>query len=124
MRIRSLILLGVVLILCGAAVVPYLVHRAVRSRIGPEHVYELSGKPPFLTEDMALAKARDTLAQDGVDAAAWRPVPGGPSGQFASRNTINSNEVVLMFTNGTGSGRFVSVRLDGTRVVCQSSIEK
>jgi len=122
---------GVGLVLLGVAAVPYIVHRAVQSRIGPQHVFELSESPSFLTEEMALAKARDTLTREGTDLAIWQPqrdgrtsAPDGRLDEFAARNTINSNQVVFAFTNGSASTRFVSVELAGGRVICQSSVGK
>jgi hypothetical protein len=131
MKMRTAILLGASLALLAIAAVPFAVHRAVKSRIGPQHVFELSESLPFLTEELALAKARDTLVKDGLDLAFWRPQPDGrtlaPDGrrdEFGARNTINSNQVVFAFTNGSTSMRFVSVELNGRQVVCQSSLGK
>jgi hypothetical protein len=131
MKTRTVILVGIGLVLFGLAAVPYIVHRAVQSRIGPQHVFELSESPSFLTEEMAFAKARDTLTRDGIDLAIWQPqrdgrtsAPDGRLDEFAARNTINSNRVVFAFTNGAASTRFVSVELAGHRVICQPSIGK
>jgi hypothetical protein len=127
---RPIIFLGVGLLLLGVAAVSYIAHRAVQSRIGPQHVYELAEQPKFLTEELAIAKARETLTRDGLDIAAWQPVPDdrtkapdGRTDEFLSRNTITPNHGSIMFTNGTGT-RFVSVELDGRRLVCQTSIGK
>lgn len=130
MKKRTLILLAAVL-LAGVAAIPYLVHRSARSRIGPEHSFELSESPAFLAEELALAKARETMRRDGFDLATWQLQRGGrttaPDGridEFAARNTINSNRVVFAFTNGSASTRFVSVERTGSRVICQSSLGK
>jgi hypothetical protein len=127
---RTLILLAAVL-LAGVAAIPYLVHRSVQSRIGPEHSFELSESPAFLAEELALAKARETMRRDGFDLATWQlrrdgrtTAPDGRIDEFAARNTINSNRVVFAFTNGSASTRFVSVELAGIRVICQSSLGK
>jgi hypothetical protein len=131
MKTRTLIFVGVGLILLAVAAVPYVVHRAVQSRIGPQHVFELSEPPPFLTEELALRKARDTLTRDGHDLAAWQPqrdgrtsAPDGRVDEFGARSTINSNLVVFAFRNGSASTRFVSVELAGRQVICQSSLGK
>jgi hypothetical protein len=116
MKTRTIVFLGVGLVLLGVAAVPYLVHREVQSRIGPQHIYELSEQPKFLSEELAIAKARETLTQDGLTITSWQEVSG-------SRD-ITSNRVVFMFTNGAASTRFVRVELDGSRVICQSSIGK
>ena len=131
MKTRIIILAGVAVILVGVGGVSYLVHRAVQSCIGPQHVYELSERPKHLTEDLALAKARETLVRDGLNTTAWQPVrearstdADGRTDEFVSRNTVNPNRVVVMFTNATKSARFVSVELDGSRIVCRTSIGK
>jgi hypothetical protein len=130
MKTRTIIFLAVGFLLLGIASVPYLIHRSVQSRIGPQHVYELPEQPKFLTEELAMERARATLARDGLDPAVWQPVPDdrskapdGRTDQFLSRNTITPNHGSIMFTNSTGT-RFVSVELDGRRVVCQTSIGK
>jgi len=127
---RTVILLAVVL-LAGAAAIPYRIHRSVHSRIGPEHTFDLSERPAFLTEELALAKARETMTKDGFDLATWQlqrdrrtSAADGRTDEFAARNTINSNRVVFAFTNGSASTRFVSVQLAGSRVICQSSLGK
>ena len=116
MKPRVVILIGVGLLLAGAVIVPYLAHRAVQSRIGPRHVYELSEQPRALSEDLALAKARETLTRDGLDIASWQ--------EYGGTREVWSNRVVFMFTNAVASTRFVHVELEGSRVVCQTSIGK
>jgi hypothetical protein len=127
---RTIILLAVV-VLAGVAAVPCLIHRWVQSRVGPQHVFQLSEQPAFLTEELALAKARETLARDGLNASVWQPqrdgrttAPDGRTDEFAARNTIDSNRVVFVFTSSSARTRFVSVELDRSRVVCQTSIAK
>ena len=130
MKKRTIILLAVV-VLAGVAAVPHLIHRSVQSRVGPQHVFQLSEQPAFLTEELALAKARETLARDGLNASVWQPqrdgrttAPDGRTDEFAARNTIDSNRVVFVFTSSSARTRFVSVELDRSRVVCQTSIAK
>lgn len=130
MKTRTIIFLGVGVLLLAVAAVPYLIHRSVQSRIGPQHIYELSEQPKFLTEELAMERARETLIRDGLDATAWQPVPDdrskapdGRTDQFLLRNTITPNHGSIMFRSSTGT-RFVSVELDGRRVVCQTSIGK
>jgi len=131
MKTRTIIFLVAALFILGVAAVPYLIHRSLQSRVGPEHVFELSNRPAFLTEELALAKARETLTRDGFDPTIWQPQrdsrttdPNGRTDEFAARNTINSNRVVFAFTNGSISTRFVSVELAGSRVICQSALGK
>ena len=125
MKARTIVFALIGLFLLAIAAVPYSIHRSVQSRIGPQHVYELSERPKFLTEELAIQRARETLVRDGLGAAAWHPVPDRSSktDQFLSRNTLNPNHGSIMFTNGAET-RFVSVELDGRQVVCQISIGK
>jgi len=51
-----------------------------------------------------------------LDTTLWQEVSG-------SRD-IASNRVVFMFRDAAASTRFVHVELDGSRVVCQTSIGK
>ncbi len=116
MKPRLVIVVGAGLLVAGAATVPYLAHRAVQTRIGPRHVYELSEQPRALNEELALAKARETLTRDGLDLASWQ--------EYGGTREVWSNRVVFMFTNAAASTRFVHVELEGTRVVCQTSVGK
>ncbi len=53
------------LIVLGVPAVPFFIERARLSRIGPPHVYILSEQPKLLTEEVAVARARETLTRDG-----------------------------------------------------------
>ena len=131
MKTRTIILVVVGLLLVVATAVSYLVHRSVQSRIGPPHEFALSETPRFLSEELALTIARDTLSRNGYDPAAWQPTrdghttaPDGRTVEFMARNAITLNRGVIMFTSTTASARLVSVTLDGSRVVCQTLISK
>ena len=102
--------------LAGTLALQYLARREVQARIGPRHVYNLSERPKALTEDMALAKARESLVQDGLDISSWS--------EYGGARQVTSNRAVFMFTNGASSTRFVHVDLDGNRLVCQTSVGK
>lgn len=116
MKAGIVIAVGIGLLLAGAVAVPHLVHREVQSRIGPQHIYELSEQPGALSEQLALAKARETLTRDGLDTASWQ--------EYTGTRQVTSNRVIFMFTNGTASARFIHVDLEGSRVLCQTSIGK
>lgn len=132
MKTRTIILIaGGLLLLALVVAVPFLVQRSVQSRIGPPHTFAIYEPPRFLTEELALAKAKDTLSADGYDVAAWQPMrdrrttaPDGRTDEFMARNGTTPNRGVIMFTSTTASVRLVSVELDGSRVVCQTSIAK
>jgi hypothetical protein len=117
MRIRTITLIGLALVLTGIASLPLLMHRSIRSRMGPKHVFTLSEQPVSLTEEFAIAKARETLSLDRMDPDLWLLASNGC--------TISSNRaVVIFFTHGPAATRFVHVELDGSRVVCQVSVGK
>ena len=120
--------LGVVVALVG--LYPFLFNRALRAGSGPKRTFEVSEETRFLTEEVALDKARETLRLDGLNDTECQAHPDGrtkaPDGrvdEFMGRNSINSNAGTFMFTCGAnGPVRFVSVELTGRRVVCQSSV--
>ncbi len=105
---------------------------AQKSRTGPVHVFELTATPTFLTEPLALTNAYATLKLEGVDTSRYEPYPYGrtksPDGatdRYLTRNALNSNRGVIMFTSvRDGPVRFVSVELEDNQVRCQSSIGK
>jgi hypothetical protein len=132
-KTRTIIILASLAVLFGlAASFSYFLDRSLKARSGPVRCFELSESPPFLTEELALEKARETLRRDGLDTAHWMPRPDGrtkaPDGrtdQFMGRNSINGNRGVFLFSGGAnGLERFVSVELHSNLVVCQSSIGK
>lgn len=112
--------------------VSYFNNRSTWLPRNPAHSFVLPNKPPFLSEELALAKAREALSRDGYDVAAWLPFrdgrtssPDGRTDEFMSRNTVRPNRGVIMFTNILAAPpRLVSVELDGSRVICQTSTAK
>lgn len=129
--VKTSVILIVGLLVFGVATGALLFFRTARSHIGPLHVYELSEQPKFLTEELAIAKAKETLEDDGLDTSAWQPLPCGqttaPDGrtdQFFSRNTLTTNEGSIVFTNGPSTMRIVRVQLEGNRIVCQNWVLK
>ena len=67
-RLLVLLIAGVsVVVLIGAiAAPPGYIDRSVKdARRGPLHVFHLDAAPPFLTDALALERARQTLALDG-----------------------------------------------------------
>jgi hypothetical protein len=114
-------------------------YHPVHRRVYHQHFYELSEQPKFLTEELALAKARETLTLDhlvvGPDQDELHPGPDGHTrapdvrvDEFLSRNAIgrnmfSPNRGSIMFTNFSGT-RYVSVELDGRILACQTSLDK
>lgn len=99
-----------------------------RALVGPPHTFVLAEQPAFLTEELALAKAREALAREVSDAEAWAPVPddrtAAPDGrrdEYLSRNGTNPNQGSFVFRGPGKRSRGMSVELVGDRVVCQSA---
>ena len=99
-----------------------------RAMAGPRYEFALADRPPFLTEELALAKAREALALDVPTSGAWvlaadgrTTAPDGRRDEFLSRNGINPNQGLVVFRGPGGQSRGVSVELVGDCVICQSS---
>jgi hypothetical protein len=129
MNTKVIIIVGLVIL--GVVVAAFQFYRTARAHIGPMHTFELSEQPKFLTEELALAKARETLKADGLDPTVWQPLrygqttaPDGRTDEYFSRNTITTNEGSIVFTNGPTTMRIVRVRLQGSRIVCQNWVLK
>ena len=104
---------------------------SLRALVGPRHEFTVANPPAFLTEELALAKAREALALDVPDDDEWEVKPDGrstaPDGrrdEYLSRNTINPNQGSVVFRKPGKPWRSVSVELIGDRVVCQSAQAK
>ena len=127
-RKYSLALAG--LLLCGAASAAwiYVLHQRPTRPAPGDHVFELSARPGYLSEELALTYARESLRQAGLNPADWRPVPTGrrdtPDAQadrYLARTAGTRYRGVIAFTREGRSLRFVAVELQGARVVCQNS---
>ena len=95
---------------------------------GLTHVYELAERANFLSEELALNYARQSLKEDGLNPAEWLPVRNGhtkaPDGRvdaFMARTTGTPNRGVILFTRAGCSPKFVAVELQGSRVICQNT---
>jgi len=91
--------------------------------VGEEHVYHLDELPAFLTEELALRIACETLHRDGFDTNTWRPVPDdrsvAPDGrrdEYLVRNTIKPNDGSFTFEDRGGSSRYVHVELESNSI--------
>jgi len=125
-RCRTWIAVVVLLLAVGfAGLVTYVYQLRF---VGTTHEILLSEPPAFLTEEAALAAARETLTRDGLDPAVWSARPDGrstaPDGrrdEFVSRNALNPNQGSVRFSDNAGRDRFVSVELLGDRLFCHGS---
>ncbi|HEX3150637.1 MAG TPA: hypothetical protein VHR66_21345 [Gemmataceae bacterium] len=127
LRVRWIVGLVAVLVLaitCWIAKVAYS-----WSSGGPRHKFVLAEPPLFLTDELAVAKARESLALDGLDPNVWHlypsertTAPNGRADQFLARNASNPNQGTVRFMReGKGTDRFVGVELAGNRVTCHGS---
>lgn len=95
------------------------------ARQGPEHRFELNPAPPFLTEELALEKARETLRLDGFDPKEWVPdddnrtaAPDGRADERFVRNTLNPNQGYIQFSRSEPWGvRIVYLELRESTLV-------
>ena len=95
--------------------------------------YQLPGVPPFLSEQLALDKATESLSKVALDWLAWQPIqnrpksstfaPDGRPDVFLQRfNRTNANQGLLQFENPTAIGVWtITVSLEGYRVICSVS---
>ena len=92
---------------------------------GPQ-IYTIHPAPPFLTEALALEKARETLARDGFSLDEW-PImktdapkgktPDGPRDKYFDRFSFRPHAGRVHFSNGKKT-RSYDVSLDGDRLTC------
>lgn len=127
MRVRWRIWVPVVAVLLVVGVGWLGLSTFERAMVGPRHEFALADRPAFLTEELAVAKAREAMALDVPDPAAWvlasdgrTTAPDGRRDEFMARDGINPNQGMVVFRGPGGQSRGVSVELVGGRVVCQS----
>jgi hypothetical protein len=95
---------------------------SVRSQI---YSFPLSESSRFLTEELALQTAYQSLKLAGFDTNAWKPMPDNrsksPAGvpdMFIVRNLGNPNRANFMFTNLSGR-RIISVELTNETILAR-----
>jgi hypothetical protein len=106
----------------------WAIEHVTDSLTGPEHVFELDDAPPFLTDELALSKAAEALALDKFGNGRWEPKedgrtisPDNKRDKYLSRNALNANQGSILFIDRLENtrARFVSVKLDGNRIICR-----
>ena len=127
MRVRWRIWVPVVAVLLVVGVGWLGLSTFERAMVGPRHEFALADRPAFLTEELAVANAREAMALDVPDPAAWvlasdgrTTAPDGRRDEFMARDGINPNQGMVVFRGPGGQSRGVLVELVGGRVVCQS----
>jgi hypothetical protein len=150
MRKRILLVLVAVcslaasLLILGISAKLYLHHLAVKKGVGPQHIFQLSEKPERLTQELALAKAREALKLDGEDPVSWNPIQDpesylatrgyglasifaprdGRTDEFLSLESKRPGCGIVIFVNNSESVRFVRLGISGSNVICQCSAGK
>jgi hypothetical protein len=94
----------------------------------PKHQFVVQPTPKFLTEELAIAKARETLAMDGYKVGEWEPTrasqpptkaPDGTPDKYFDRFSFRANAGRVTFSKIKGKQfRTYDVRLEGNRVIC------
>lgn len=121
MTIKNLLFL----LLLGVALVWIVGILSIRPRSGPEHSFPLETTPSFLSEELAVEKARATLAVEGYDVDQWKLTHGDQPGSQAPDGTpdryldrFQSTCGRVSFSDGKRH-RTYDVSLQGSRVVCR-----
>jgi hypothetical protein len=132
------------LIVVGISAKLYLHYLAVRKGVGPQHVFQLSERPECLTQEVALAKAREAIKLDGDASVNWFPVRdpesylstrgyklaslfdrtgtgNGRTNEFLSLESRRPTCGIVIFMDDHEAVRFVRVGLSGSNVLCQCS---
>jgi hypothetical protein len=113
---------GVALALLGASL--FWFHP--RGPGGSLHVFHISETQTFLTEEIALDKAGEALAMEGLSTALWKPyeykrtaAPDGKPDRYLLRYDGKSGAV--MFVNATNqmASCSVEIQLEGNRLTCR-----
>jgi len=93
---------------------------------GPAHVFSVDPVPPFLTEELAVAKARETLELEGYRLSDWQitraynppsEAPDGTPDEYFDRFSFRPNAGRVHFIQGSVY-RTYDVRLEGDRLIC------
>jgi hypothetical protein len=126
-------LLSVALLTNGCVVLFYQSikqHRQVAAMHGKKYSYRVKPEPQFLSEELAVGKAWQTLAREGFQTNEWKLVrsshpataPDGRRDRYFSRMrlaTQNPARGTVEFKKDPLRRRF-DVHLDGSRMICYS----
>jgi hypothetical protein len=134
LRLRTIVIVLLAfasLFVGGLFLFGHLMDKAFEKGYGPRHVFELSSRPPFLTEDVALDKARAALMLDGYTSEIWQraenkqtSAPDGRRDVYLVRSFNNPNLGSLLFTNARRKCLEVRVELREQQLICQRIVAK
>lgn len=122
-KLRRLWLAGPFLLLAAAVVFGALVTGRYFRNLDHDFTYQLPGTPSFLTEQLALAKAQETLSQVVNDADNWRPLhvqrrktstaPDGTQDWYFVRFTpADPNAGMILFASGRHPNEELAVQVE------------
>jgi hypothetical protein len=109
------------------ACVPLLIFvlRGKNSARSEIYSFQLPDSPRFLTEELALQTAYESLKLAGFDTNTWKPMPDNrtksPAGipdMFMTRNVDNPNDAKFLFTN-VSRRRIISVELTNQTILAR-----
>ncbi len=122
------------MLLAAAVVCVMLTTDQAVPNVDRDFSYQLPGSPPFLSEQLALSKAEESLSQVVRDPTDWMPLqfqdrkirtaPDGTRDLCLIRFTpTNPNGGIILFTNSQHAyeNRTVMVELRGAQVWCTVS---
>ena len=121
------------LAIIGVGSVLFRINLAANARLGPLHRFTASGGDTFLTEEHAIAIARDVMNRDGFPESAWRMMeddrskaPDGRPDRYVVRNDDNPNRGMIYFhcDSSPTPQRFVHVEFRGDQIEAQGELGK
>lgn len=96
-------------------------------RMMPTHVFQVVPKPAFLSDALALEKAKETLELDRLNPNDWVVngdnrtfSPDGLQDKYLVRNALDPNSGSIMFWGPNHSRRSVDIELRGDKLFCRS----
>ena len=130
MTFRVWLVLVVGAIVGVSALVGIVAQRLLALRMGAVHTFTLPSPPRFLTDALALVKARQAMDSEGYIAKVWQPIEAGKSSdpdgnrdKYLARDPNDTNGGTIVFSDSAQSSgkhsRIVRVNLKANRVECQ-----
>ncbi len=131
--INGLLLLSIALFTNGCVFLLYKSvqqDRQIAAMHGKKYTYKVKPAPLFLSEELALTKAWQTLAREGFNSNEWKVVrtshpataPDGTQDRYFSRMRFPGQDPArgtVEFRHGDVRRKF-DVLLDGDRIICHS----
>ena len=127
--------IGAVIVIAGACVlVAVVAQRILSTRMGTVHNFPVTAPTPFLSDAVALARARQAMEAEGYSLKLWQPVQkrqangsAGKSDQFLARDSVDSTSGSITFADSVQSSahiRVVHIELKQNQIECRISIPR